>query len=331
MARSIITKKAFAWLLNHDDPSIRFRVRRDLLDERPPSGWQDEIIDGPTARRIFKKMHPDGYWLHRGIGAGIDYAMSESTHFVLSYLAELGLDRKDKRIDLAANRYLDLKSKEKWLTAPDHLTGQSCLYAHNIRTFTLLGYGKDPRLKERIRTLQAELRFDGGYLCRRPAFTDATKSCIRGTLKALMAYAETPSLWNKPSCVSTAEYFLSRRVFFRKDRPGERIRGGMAVSFPFTIDCSLLEPLYALSKMGHGRDKTLNEAWKDLKRRDDGDGRIILDRDPPSIFKAGKKGEPSPWATFYAYLALKYRDAVDFTAYHPKTTGRPPQPRQERS
>ncbi len=84
--------------------------------------------------------------------------MSESPHFVLSSLAELGLDRKDERIELAVNRYLDLRSKEKWLSAPDHLTGQSCLYAQNVRTFTLLGYGKDPRVKERVRTLQ------GGFL-----------------------------------------------------------------------------------------------------------------------------------------------------------------------
>jgi hypothetical protein len=230
MARSIITKKAFAWLLGHDDPSVRYRARRDLLGDSLSGGLRDEILGGPNATRIFKKMHPDGYWLHKGIGDGIDYSMSESTHFALSYLAEMGLDRKEPRIGLAVNRYLDLRTKGKWLAGPDHLTGQSCLYAQNIRTFMLLGYGADPRVKERARTLESDIRLDGGYLCRRSSFKAKTKSCIRGTLKALMAYAEIPSLWNRPGCCRTAEYFLGRRIFFRKDRPSPSPSLSIAVS-----------------------------------------------------------------------------------------------------
>jgi hypothetical protein len=296
------------WLLQSGDPSIRFRVERDLLEIKPKPFLQEEIANSKIVTKIFAKMHPDGMWLHQGLGAGLDYSHGKTTHFILSYLAEVGLDKSDPRIDLAVNRYLNLNIHEKWLSGPDHLTGQSCLYAQNIRTFCLHGYQNDPRMQERIATLQSEVRHDGGYLCRRLSYTQNTKSCIRGTLKALMAYAELPELWNTESCQRTVQYFLTRNVYFKKTKPTEKIRGGMVTIFPFVIYCSLLEPLYALSKMGYGNHPALNDAWEELEKRNNGEGKYILDWYTNSLFMPGKKGEINEWVTLYAYLALKNKD-----------------------
>ena len=293
-------------LLNSSSPSIRYRMQRDFQDREPDSDLKERILVSQPVKKIFKKMHTDGYWLYKGTGDGIDYSMSSSTHFVLAYLAELGLGNWDERIDLAVKRYMGLKEAGKYLSPPDYLTGQSCLYAYNIRTFIMLGYKNDIHMKARISALLDGVRHDNGYLCDRKTFKDSTKSCIRGSLKALMAYSELPDLWTYKSCKKTVDYFTSRNIYYKKPDLTEKIRGGMKTVFPFVIGESLLEPLYALSKMGYGRKNALGDAWKTLEEHRTKDGLYRLDWHPNAIFKPGEKGEGNEWVTFYALMAFKY-------------------------
>jgi hypothetical protein len=228
-----MNEKVIEWLLQSKNPSIRYRTQRDLIGIPPDGNLRKEIEASRPVQKIFSKMHPDGYWLHRNVGDGIDYAMSSSTHFVLSYLAELGMDKSNAIVNKAVNRYLNLPEA-------DYQTKQSCLYAHNLRTFILMGYQDDERIGKRIETLVENVRHDGGYLCVRKNFTEKTKSCIRGTVKALMAYAEISELWGHESCQRNVQYFLNRKVYFKHPDLTERIRGGMVTIFPFVISSSLL-------------------------------------------------------------------------------------------
>ncbi len=303
------------WLLEEENPSVRYRTLRDLLGAAPDDArvrdTRSQIAGSRPVQKIFAKMHPDGYWLFRGVGDGVDYAMSSSTHFMLAYLAELGLDRSDDRTARAAERYLNLTAEElegkgKYARVPDYQTHQSCLYAYNIRTFIMLGYGDDPRMQPRIATLLADERSDGGYLCCRPAFNDQTKSCIRGSTKALMAFAELPEYWNHPRCQALVDYFLRRRIFHRSDGSDEVIRRELiSAIFPFAISGSLLEPLYALSRMGYADHPALKPAWQALAEKTNAEGRVCLDWFAPSPFVPGKKGEANKWTTLYAVMARR--------------------------
>jgi hypothetical protein len=299
-----IEPQVIDWLLEDENPSVRYRALTELLD-RPPDDPQvqqarAQIPTSRPVRRIFSKMHPDGYWLYRGKGDTVDYAMSSSTHFVLAFLAELGLDREDDLVSKAVERYLALDP-------PDFYTHQSCLYAYNLRTFVMLGYGDDPRVRHRAEVLVADDRWDGGYLCDRSSFSSKTKSCIRGSTKALTAFAALPELWDSERCQKLVSYFLKRRVFYRMTEPDQVIRNELVGTiFPFVIGGSLLEPLYALSVMGYGQHEALSDAWGRLAAKQDEAGRYILDWYPPSYFTPGKKGQANKWSTLYAYLALKH-------------------------
>jgi len=302
------------WLLETDNPSVRYRTLTELLrvpkDNPEVRQARAGILTSTPVRNIFAKMHPDGYWLHRGVGAGMGYAMSSSTHFVLAYLAELGLDRGDERIARAVKRYLSLQPPDKsnpmpWEIPPDYRNHQSCLYAYNIRTFIQLGYRDDPRMHERVEVLLNDWRTDGGYLCDRPSFSSKTKSCIRGTVKALMAFAELPELWQSERCRALVDYFLKRQVIYKNGQPGTLIRSEVvATVFPFVINASLLEPLYALSRMGYGNHPALNAAWQQLEAKLYDQDRYLLDHSRQSIFNAGPNGQPNKWITLYAYMAL---------------------------
>lgn len=310
-----ITPAVLDWLLEAENPSVRYRTLRDLLGLAPDvecvRDARSSIAGSRPVQKIFAKMHPEGYWLFRGVGDGVDYAMSSSTHFMLAYLAELGLDRNHDLVARAAERYLNLTEEELgakgvYARVPDYQTHQSCLYSYNIRTFVMLGYGDDPRLQPRIATLLADEQWDSGYLCRRPAFNERTKSCIRGSTKALMAFAALPEYWQHPRCQALVDYFLRRRIFYRSGDSTQVIRRELVSTiFPFVISGSLLEPLYALSRIGFADHAALEPAWQALAKKTDAQGRVRLDWNPPSPFAPGKKGEANKWTTLYAAMSMR--------------------------
>ena len=307
------------WLLEENDPSVRYRTLRELLDV-PANDPQVKaaralIADSADAQRIFKKMHPDGYWQQKSstsrelLGDGVEYGSFATTHFVLSYLAELGFMVDDPRVAKAAGRYLDLQKADGdfWL----HI---SCLYAYNIRTFVLLGLRDDARVQRTIELMLAAERTDGGYLCdmhEGKYKTRAVKSCIRGSVKALLAFAELPEYWAHPRCLTLVDYFLERGGVFKRSNPQEAVSDdAVRTSYPIIWRASISEILYALAKMGYGNDKRLARAWDVLESKRDAKGRYIMDWTTTSaLLKAGARGEANKWITLYALLAQKQRAA----------------------
>lgn len=318
------------WLLEGTNPSIRYRTLREILDKAPDDpevlATKAVIPSSPPVAAIFAQMDPAGIWYALAwrkidvghgvirrkkiqIGDGVDYQDFYTTHFNLAYLAELGMDRGDVRIELAVNRYLALQQ-----TDGDFAGHMSCLYAYNLRTLTMLGYGADARVQRIVALLTGAGRGDGGYLCDtlEGKYPDKpTKSCIRGSVKALLAFAEYSQLWDMPACQALVAYFLTRHGLFKStarhfrkpllDELGETL-------FPFTWRATNLEILLALSKMGHGNHPSLRECWAMLARARDEDGRYRLTQmNQCSHFIPTRQGEPCKWITFYALLAQKYQ------------------------
>ena len=99
-----------------------------------------QISSYQPVNNMLKAMHPEGYWEQinprskKFYGKDVEY-IRDTTHFILAYLAELGMTREDPKIEKAANRYLSLQHPDG-----DFYRHFSCLYGLNIRTFILLGF-----------------------------------------------------------------------------------------------------------------------------------------------------------------------------------------------
>jgi hypothetical protein len=309
-----------AWLLETENPSVRYRTLRELLhlpdDEPRVVEARRAIADSEPVRKILSRMEPNGTWLQKNprtkrvVGEGVEYGSFATTHFCLGYLAELGLDVKHPDVAKAADRYLDLQAADGdfW----DHL---SCLYSHNIRTFVMLGLGDDPRVRKTIALMLGAERPDGGYLCdlhEGKRVRRATKSCFRGSAKALMAFAVLPEYDEHPRCKSVADYFLGRECLYRKDDRHKALNHDvMRLVFPFTWRAGMLDILLGLSALGYGRRVETRRAWQALAKKRDEQGRYVLDWTPSqALLKVGKRGAPCKWTTFYALLALKMRDSA---------------------
>jgi hypothetical protein len=310
-----VQNSVIQWLLEDDNPSVQFRTLKEVLDYDDNSSEvlqaKAAILQSQPVQTLLVKMHPDGYWLQKNprtqisVGDGVEYDAFATTHFCLAYLAELRLDRTHPLVEKAANRYFALQQADgDWYR---HL---SCLLGYNIRTFALLGYREDYRLKRALDLLANIDRKDGGYLCdMHEGKRKTVKSCIRGSVKALLAFAEFPDYWDHPRCKQLADYFLRRGGIYKSAHPGIPVNQDMQrLSFPITWGANEYEVLYALSKMEHGNDERLRTAWADLENKADPAGRFYLDWTPTQCpWKVGKRSEVNKWITFYVVAARKYK------------------------
>lgn len=303
------------WLLETSNPSIRYRTLTEILDR--PSGdtdvadAQNGIESSEPVRFILSKKHPDGYWLQKNprtgevLGDGIAYGNWATTHFVLAYLSELGLDRSHPDVRKACDRYLDLIQPDG-----DFWNHYSCLLGYNIRNFIRLGYRDDVRLQKSIDLMLRTERHDGGYLCpMHEKRSKSKRSCIRGCLKCLLAYSEMPEYWDHPRVSQLLEYFLGRDCIFKKRDPRELVNKDVGQTvFPITWRAGLIEILLSMARMGYGGHPATARGWQLLDTKKNAEGKYILDWAPTlALLKTGKRGEPNKWVTFYALLALKHR------------------------
>ena len=307
----------YEWLLEPDDPSVRYRTLAELMDKKGTTEAVEArgaIPGSEPAKKLMDAMHPDGYWLQKNykgeiLGQGVEYGSFATTHFCLSYCAELGLDRSTPFVEKAADRYLGLQKEDgDWW---EHL---SCLFCYNIRTFVMLGYRDDERVQKAIDLMLRTDRPDGGFLCDlheknkgRPS-----KSCVRGAVKALLAFSEIPEYRNHERCLRLVDYFLGRNgIYKRGDHERFVNKDMLSDSYPIIWRTNTREILYALSKLGYGRDERLADAWEVMENRKDASGRYRLSWTPAQCpWKVGKTGEPNKWITLYCMLAEKYRDTV---------------------
>lgn len=304
------------WLLDFHEPALTYRVLTELLDkpvvDPQVTAAKAAIPHSDTVIAIFAKMHPDYYWENkdykgRMLGSGREYS-AQTTHFVLGYLAEVGMDRSDERYEKSVSRYLDLQYEDGTWTRH-----QSCIYAQNIYSFVKLGFFGDPRLQKTIDYLLSIDRPDGGYLCdghEGKYKNKPTKSCVKGCSKALLAFTVLPQYWQHRACLHLVQYFLDHEILWKMEHPDEFIHASVcAFKYPINYNASLWELMYALSYMGYGRHPRMQRAWEFLDSRLDDLGRAPLDWiQTKSLWKAGKRGEPNPWMTFYVHLAYKYRE-----------------------
>jgi hypothetical protein len=303
-----------AWLLEDADPSVKYRALTELLgddkDHAEVVEARDRIPKTKAVVKVLSDIQSDGEWPWTG--------SYDSPELGISYLGELGLSRSHPTVSRAVEAFLSKQYSDGCF--PNSYTmregagsaqrnDQSCYYALTIRGLIQLGYADDERVKKALTFTLSEARWDGGYLCSKSYVRAGTKSCIRGSKNVLLLFAELPELWGTPACKGLVDYFLDRKVFYHRSDHTRFVSGHPQTFFPLHYRFGVLEPLYALSKMGYGNHAAVAEAWGFLDEKRDASGRFILDWTMPKCsFNPGKKGLANKWVTLYALLAMKHRN-----------------------
>jgi hypothetical protein len=301
------------WLLEKQNPAIRYRTLTELLDT-PKNDPESSLLyrsiwETKDVQKMLSRQNDAGIWEH---GAK-EYGVHTSLRYLTAF-AEYGL-RQDRRLDQAAEYAVHfLREKETADLAHDY-TG--CGNALMLRALVMLGYHQDARVTDLVDRYAETQLSDGGFMCRRLlAQKPNRKGCYKASVAALLLYAECKCqgtlLLNTEQLV---DYFLKRDVFFTTEdktklvldeRPGWRAIDNffpaetMRIGLPLIVD--------ALSVLGAGNHLALDRAWEYLESKKNERGRLVLEGTlTKQPCKFGQVGEENKWVTLYALLAERYR------------------------
>ncbi|HEY5159548.1 MAG TPA: hypothetical protein VII83_00615 [Gaiellaceae bacterium] len=319
------------WLLEKDNPSVRYFTLRDLLDkpEDDPAviGAKRDIYKIGTVPAILAKQSPGGFWANSGSFYKAKY---KGTVWQVLILAELGADRSNDRIASACEFLMDqsqdLESGGFSMTYAAKTGGGRhsevipCLTGNVVWSLIRLGYLDDPRIQRGIDWIKTFQRFDDGaeeppqgWPYDRYEMCWGRHTCHMGVVKTLKALAAIPedrrSAGVKQTLEKGVEYLLIHHVF-KKSHDLTRVSkpGWLKLGFPLMYQTDVLEILGILARL-NCRDGRMQEAIDLLVSKQDALGRWKLENTFNGKVQADieQKGQPSKWVTLNALRILRNR------------------------
>jgi len=328
--RSLLKADPIEWLLEEDNPSVRFFTLTDILErsksDSEAAKAKEEIMETGAVPKILSKQASEGYWEDpRNFYVRGKY---KGTVWQLIVLAELGADGEDERIEKACEFVLEnVQDRESggfsYLGSKagggEHDKVLPCLSGNMVWSLIRFGYIEDSRVQQGINWIIKYQRFDDGiseapkgwlYDNREKCWGKHT--CHMGVVKALKALAEIPtgkrSRDVKSAIEEGAEYVLKHHIHKRShDLSRVSKAEWLQFGFPLMWDTDALEVLLILLKLGY-REKRMQEAVDLVASKQDSQGRWKLERTFNGRFQVNieQKGRPSKWITLNALRALKW-------------------------
>jgi hypothetical protein len=298
------------WLLD-SDPSIRWRVMRDLTDAQPSTvaaersrveseGWGPLLLD---------QQHADGHW-----GDGVSTPFWWSNLYTLVFLRDLGMDPASARARTAIDRLRDNVTWGAEFGNSPFFEGEvePCINGRVVALGAYFGVRSD-RLVDR---LLSEQLADGGWNCE--AERGSVRSSFHTTLcvlEGLLAFEE--AFGAKPAITAARglaqEYLLERRLLRRLSTGGIIEPSWTRFAFPPLWHYDVLRVLDYLRAAGTRPDTRVDEAIGIVRERRQDGGRWPLDvrhRDTLYTDLAGEVAVPNRWVTWRALRVLDWYEAA---------------------
>jgi hypothetical protein len=319
------------WLLESDNPSVRYFALTDLLD-RPAD--DPDVVSAKAAintsrpvKNILDAMYPAGYWVKPGAGYSPKY---RSTVWSVIFLDQLGADGNDPRIRAACEYVLSHTqvpnggfgcSSRVDAPHPPNSAVLHCLNGNLLRAMLDFGLGEDECIQ---RAIEWQARSITGN-----KFTDYFKSgttgpgfgcamnygqpCAWGAIKALRALTRIPTEQRTPQvkkAIKVGVEFLLSRDPAQADYPtgdGRISANWFKLGFPSGYMADVLQNLEVLVELGHKRDKRLRPAIEWLLTQQNARGRWKNQHSYSGTLWVNieSQGSVSKWVTLRACRVLK--------------------------
>ncbi len=291
------TSSVVDWLLEPDQPSIRFRTLTELLGRKasdpdvrearakiPLEGWAAEILS---------RRDPGGWWVRDRSLYTPKYI---STNWNLLALSDLGATRAIPAVRASCELWMarsPLKGGGVGGNSGGH--GHHCYTGNMARALVKFGYGDDPRVAKAFEWLVESANPKGGWNCFSYSEGPATGRNL-DSWEGLSAFAVYPRAKWSPAmrtCVEqAAEYFLEKELH----RQGARYEPWYRFHWPVHYYYDLLVGLEALTALGYGDDPRLAFAVEHLRKKRRRDGRWNVDAihpDAPAYYEKFYQDHPS--------------------------------------
>ncbi|MBZ0317731.1 MAG: nitrogen fixation protein NifH [Anaerolineae bacterium] len=332
-AHQWLTDDLLNWLLEKDNPTVRYLTLRDLLDCPPDDNQLSDTCSaahthGPIAA-ILAAMDEQGFWVEPGPGY---YPKYRGTVWSIILLAQLGASiTHDARISRACAYVLDhaLAEGGQFTVGGSPSSTADCLQGNLCAALLDLGCD-DPRLDQAFEWMarsvtgegvapiadrQAALRYYAGKCGPRFACGANNKlPCAWGGIKVMLAFSKWP-IERRTALIDHAIRdgldFLFSTDPARADYPSgfsDKPSGNWwKFGFPVFYVTDLLQNVEALVALGCGDDPRLQNALDAIRAKQDRQGRWALDYDytGKTWVDFGAKKQPNKWVTLRALRVLK--------------------------
>lgn len=313
------------WLLEEDNPSVRYFTLRQLLD-RPDDDPEVQaarraVMESEPVRSILAAQDPEGWWDKPGPGYSRKYL---STVWQLIFLAELGADGKHSQVRRGSEYLLThAQAEHGGFSAMANAAPSGavhCLTGNLIWALTVLGFGEDGRVQRAVEWLAGAITGDDfdwwyassvpgpGFLCA----ANMKLPCAWGAVKSLRALANLPSGLRSPrverALQATVDFLFSHNPAHADYPHYERVSGEwFKFGLPLSYTSDVLELSLALCEAGHGRDPRLKDALDLILAQRQPDGRWLLRHtlNGKMWTDIEVRGKPSKWITLRALRVLE--------------------------
>jgi len=297
-------EKVLDWLLERDEPSVRYLALTQLLGKSetdsdvreakariPSTGWAAEIL----ARR-----DPAGWWVRE---KNLYWPKYISTNWNLLALSDLGATRAIPAVRASCELWMDRSPlKGGGVGGNSNGNGHHCYTGNMARALIRFGYSDDPRLRKALDWLVKTAHPKGGWTCF--SFGDGpSRGRTLDSWEGLSAFAAYPrSKWTPAmkECVERGvEFYLDRELH----QQGARYEPWYRFHWPTHYYYDLQVGLDVLTALGYGDDPRLHFALELQRKKRRADGRWNLDAvhpDPgPKVlhwYAEHPKDRPTPLA-----------------------------------
>jgi len=323
--------KALDWLLEPENPGVRYLALRDLVKaggRELAAARKKAHTEGPIAA-VLANMDKEGFWVKPGPGYLPKYT---SSVWSIILLAQLGASPDaDGRIAKACSNILDHNLTEGGQFG---INGQPsgtvyCLQG-NLCGSLLDMACRDKRLDKAFEWMARAVTGEGvapvtdkkaprryyAYTCG-PVFAcgaNYTRSCAWGAVPVMLAFSKLPSGNRTPlieKAIETGVRFLFSTDPAKADYPGgnaPRPSGNWwKFGFPVFYIQDILHIAEALVRLGYGKDPRLANAMQLIKNKQGQDGRWLMEHNykDKTWVNFGPKKQPNKWVTLRALRVLE--------------------------
>ncbi len=330
---SLTDNATLQWLLDKENPAVRYFTQRDLLNM--PAG-DPTIVESRRAimttgpvREILEQQKEGGFWAEEGTFYAAKYS---GTVWQLMILAELGADGADPRIARACEFILaHSQEKESYGFSYQRSIKEGgglksgvipCLTGNMVWSLIRLGMLDDPRVQKGIEWICRYQRADdgtnhslSGWPYNRYEMCWGRHSCHMGVVKSLKALSAIPSDKRSREVsikIDELSEYLLRHHIHKKSHDLTRVSkpGWLKLGFPLMYQTDILEILDILSGLGI-KDSRMKEALDILESKKTSDGRWKMENtfNGKMITNIEAKGNDSRWITFRALRVVMVREA----------------------
>jgi hypothetical protein len=278
------------WLLEPDNPPVRYFALTDILD-RPADvpeviEARAAIPDSEAVQSIFARQDPAGWWDTPERATRI-----KRTSGQLLILSQMGV-----LLDERTRRGCEFVLGKPWLPTRRPVCIVPCYTANCLRFLTYFGYGDDPRVNEGWSAMMERLEQDDSLIC----WFQKRHPCHWLAVKSLWAFAAAPPGRDVQAIVTrTAEALLSHDFDFEGDE-ARWLRFG----FPWYNQPDLLDALGALAACGYAADPRFRVLAQHVVDRQQDDDRWLKEAGATGM-RIERKGQPSKRITLRALCVLR--------------------------